>query len=114
MDVVNSYEYLERSLKKLSISIVDDQQELTRGLSGPIIALMRKLLFQTSVVVMKNMLLRGCASNISDKKVVLAVFDLLRDEVKYYPACSIDQFFTPVKIKSFPSFLLFIDNTLFL
>jgi hypothetical protein len=97
MDVVtNSYETLERGLRRLSIVILDEQQDLRRGMPGPLVALMRKLLFQTSVAIMKTMLLRGCASHVSDKKVVIAVFDLLREEMKFSPACSIDQFFSPV------------------
>ncbi len=92
----NSYEAMERALKRLGVFIVDDTEEIRRGMPGPLVALMRKLLFQTSVMVMKIMLLRGCPSHITDKKVVLAVCDLLREQMKYNPVISIEQFFTPV------------------
>jgi hypothetical protein len=94
----NSHEAMERALKRLGIYIIDDTEEFRRGMPGPIVSLMRKLLFQTSVMVMKIMLLRGCPSQISDKKVVLAACDLLREQMKYNPVISVDQFFSAVSL----------------
>ncbi len=97
-NINNHFENVERALKKLSIFVVDEFDEIKRGNPTPIIALMRKLLFSTSTIVMKQLLLRGCASHVTDKKFVIASFDLLRDTIKYSPAITIDQFFSLVSI----------------
>jgi hypothetical protein len=95
MNEINNYfETLERSLKKISIILIDDFEEIKKGTPGPIIALIRKLLFSTSTIVMKNMLLRGIASHVSDRKLVVATFDLLRETIKHSPPITIDQFFS--------------------
>jgi hypothetical protein len=95
MNEINNYfETLERSLKKISIILIDDFEEIKKGTPGPIIALIRKLLFSTSTIVMKNMLLRGIASQVSDRKLVVATFDLLRETIKHSPPITIDQFFS--------------------
>lgn len=96
-NIQHYFEKLDRALKRLGIILVDDYEEVKKGVSAPIVALVRKLLFNTSTIVMKYMLLRGCASHVSDKKVVISLFDLLRETVKYSPPISIDQFFTAVR-----------------
>jgi len=93
-DINNFYEKLDRSLKRLQIILVDDFEEIKRGSPAPTVALIRKLLFNTSTIVMKYMLLRGCPSHVSDKKVVISLFDLLRETVKFSPSITIDQFFS--------------------
>jgi hypothetical protein len=90
------FETLERNLKKISIILVDDFEEIKRGTPGPVMSLIRKLLFNTSTVVMKSMLLRGVASHVPDKKLVTATFDLLRETIKHSPAITVDQFFSQV------------------
>lgn len=97
-NIQHYFEKLDRGLKRLGIVLVDDFEEVKKGVAAPIVALVRKLLFNTSTIVMKYMLLRGCPSHVSDKKVVIALFDLLRETVKYSPPISIDQFFTSVRI----------------
>lgn len=97
-DINNCFSKVERALKKLSITVVDDYDEIKRGNPSPIVALLRKLMFSTSTVVMRQLLLRGCASHVSDKKVVIAAFDLLRDTIKYSTPISIDQFFSMVSL----------------
>eukprot|EP01039_Chlorochromonas_danica_P007120 gene7120-7873_t len=93
-DINNYFNKLERALRKLSIIVIDDFDEIKRGNPLPIVALMRKLLFSTSTVVMKQLLLRGCASHISDRKVVVSAFDLLRDTLRHSSPISVDQFFS--------------------
>jgi hypothetical protein len=93
-NIQHYFEKLDRGLKRLGIVLVDDFEEVKKGVAAPIVALVRKLLFNTSTIVMKYMLLRGCPSHVSDKKVAIALFDLLRETVKYSPPISIDQFFT--------------------
>jgi hypothetical protein len=105
-DINNYYEKLDRSLKRLSILLVDDFEEIKKGNPAPIVALIRKLLFNTSTIVMKYMLLRGCPSHVSDKKLVISLFDLLRETVKYSPNITIDQFFNTVKFLFYLFFLL--------
>lgn len=95
-DINNYFETLERSLRKISIILVDDFEEVKKGMPGPIVSLIRKLLFNTSTIVMKNMLLRGIASHVSDKKLVIATYDLLRETIKHSPGITVDQFFSPV------------------
>lgn len=95
-NIQHYFEKLDRSLKRLGIVLVDDFEEVKKGVPAPIVALVRKLLFNTSTIVMKYMLLRGCPSHVSDKKVVISLFDLLRETVKYSPPISIDQFFNTV------------------
>lgn len=102
-DINNFYEKLDRSLKRLQIILVDDFEEIKRGSPAPIVALIRKLLFHTSTIVMKYMLLRGCPSHVSDKKVVISTFDLLRETVKYSPSITIDQFFNTVSLYLYSS-----------
>jgi len=97
-ETTHYFENLERALKKLSMVLVDDFEEIKKGTTTPTIALMRKLMFTTSPVVMKNLLLRGCASHVTDRKLVVAAFDLLRETIKYSPGISIDQFFTQVML----------------
>jgi hypothetical protein len=99
-DINNYYDKAERALKRLSIFVVDEYEEMKRGNPVPIVGLMRKILFSTSTTVMKQMLLRGCASHVSDKKFIIAVFDLLRDTVKHSPSITIDQFFTMVIVSN--------------
>lgn len=95
-DINNYFNKLERALRKLSIIVIDDFDEIKRGNPLPVVALMRKLLFSTSTVVMKQLLLRGCASHISDRKVVVSAFDLLRDTLRHSSPISVDQFFSMV------------------
>jgi hypothetical protein len=95
------FETLERNLKKISIILVDDFEEIKRGTPGPVMSLIRKLLFNTSTVVMKSMLLRGVASHVPDKKLVTATFDLLRETIKHSPAITVDQFFSQVIFSPF-------------
>lgn len=97
-DINNYFEKLDRALKRLSIVLVDDFEEIKKGTAAPCVALIRKLLFNTSTTVMKFMLLRGCPSHVPDKKVVISLFDLLRETVKFSPPISIDQFFSVVCI----------------
>lgn len=92
-NIQHYFEKLDRALKRLGIVLVDDFEEVKKGVAAPIVALVRKLLFNTSTIVMKYMLLRGCPSHVGDKKVVISLFDLLRETVKYSPPISIDQFF---------------------
>ena len=103
-DVNNYFESLERALRKISIVLVDDYEEIKKGMPGPTISLMRKLIFNTSTIVMKNMLLRGVASHVTDKKLVIAAFDLLRETIKHSPGITVDQFFSSVMVY-FCSFL---------
>lgn len=95
-DLNNYFETLERSLKRISIVLIDDFEEIKKGNPIPIIALMRKILFSTSTIVMKHMLLRGCPSHTPDRKFVISVFDLLRETIKHQPAITLDQFFALV------------------
>eukprot|EP01031_Cornospumella_fuschlensis_P034920 gene34920-42289_t len=55
---------------------------------------MRKLLFSTSSQVMKTVLLRGLASHNSDRKLLVGIFDLLRDNLKFSPTITVEQFFS--------------------
>lgn len=106
-EINNYFEALERSLKKISIILIDDFEEIKKGFPGPTISLIRKLLFHTSTIVMKNMLLRSVASHVTDKKLVIATFDLLRETIKHSPGITIDQFFSNVSY-----FHLFLVNLL--
>lgn len=99
-NIQHYFEKLDRALKRLGIVLVDDFEEVKKGVAAPIVALVRKLLFNTSTIVMKYMLLRGCPSHVGDKKVVISLFDLLRETVKYSPPISIDQFFVTVSLYS--------------
>ena len=99
-DVNNHYEALDRSLKKIGIVLVDDLGLLRNGKSAQCIDLLRKLLLCTSTTVAKQMLLRGCASHSSDKKLVSTAFDLARDKVKYSPTLTAEQYFKEVRYKS--------------
>ena len=103
-DNTSAFEKMERAVKRLSIHIVDEFEEIKRGTARPLVALLRKLLFYTSTLIMKQMLLRGCPSHVSDKKVVIATFDLLREHMKFSPGITIDQFFTQVSISPLSSF----------
>jgi hypothetical protein len=100
-DANSCFENLERNLKKISIVLIDDFEEIKKGTPGPVISLIRKLLFNTSTVMMKSMLLRGVASHVPDKKLIIATFDLLRETVKYSPQITIDQFFSTVSYFNF-------------
>ncbi len=94
-DINNAFETLERSLKKIGIVLIDEQEDIKNGKSTQIIALVRKILISTSTVVAKQMLLKGCPSHATDKKLAIAAFDVLRDS-KQAPNISIDQFFNQV------------------
>lgn len=108
-DIASAFELMDRAVKRLCINIVDDFEELKRGTPRPMVALLRKLLFYTSTLVMKQMLLRGCPSHVSDKKVVIATFDLLREQMKFSPTITIDQFFSQVSSLNSPPSLPYIS-----
>lgn len=91
-EIRNHFENLERALKRISIILVDDFDEIQRGSPGPCTSLIRKLLLGTSTAVMKSMLLRGIASHASDKKIILGAYDLLRESIKYSPSITTEQF----------------------
>lgn len=95
-DVNNAFETLERSLKKIGIVLIDDHDEIKNGKPSQIIALVRKILLSTSTVVAKQMLLKGCPSHATDKKLAITAFDVLR-ESKQAPNISVDQFFSQVE-----------------
>jgi hypothetical protein len=95
-DVNNHYEALDRSMKKLGIVLVDDLGLLRNGKAAQCVHLLRKLLVGTSIVVAKLLLQRGCPSHASDKKLVSAAFELVRDKVKFMPSLTVDQFFKEV------------------
>jgi hypothetical protein len=95
-DVNNHYEALDRSMKKLGIVLVDDLGLLRNGKAAQCVHLLRKLLVGTSIVVAKLLLQRGCPSHASDKKLVSAAFELVRDKAKFMPSLTVDQFFKEV------------------
>jgi hypothetical protein len=99
-DVNNHYEALDRSLKKLGIVLVDDLGLLRNGKASQCVDLLRKILLGTSVPVAKMLLQRGCPSHATDKKLVSAAFDLVRDKVKFLPSLTVDQFFKEVRTVS--------------
>jgi hypothetical protein len=91
-DVNNHYESLDRSLKKIGLILVDDLGLLRNGKASQCIDLLRKLLLCTSPIIAKQMLLRGCATHSSDKKLVNAAFELVRDKAKFSPTVTVEQF----------------------
>lgn len=95
-DVNNHYDTLDRSLKKLGIVLVDDLGLLRNGKASQCVDLLRKLLLGTSVPLAKMLLQRGCPSHATDKKLVSAAFELVRDKVKFLPSLTVDQFFKEV------------------
>lgn len=99
-DVNNAYETLERSLKKIGIVLIDDQEDIKNGKPSQIIGLVRKILLATSTIVTKQMLLKGCPSHATDKKLAITAFDILR-EIKRPPSISVDQFFSQVQFTVF-------------
>ena len=98
-EIRNHFENLERALKRISIILVDDFDEIQRGSPGPCTSLIRKLLLGTSTAVMKSMLLRGIASHASDKKIILGAYDLLRESIKYSPSITTEQFLSSVSAR---------------
>jgi hypothetical protein len=98
-DINNAFETLERSLKKIGIVLIDEQEDIKNGKPSQVIALTRKVLLSTSTAVAKQMLLKGCPSHATDKKLAIAAFDVLRDS-KLAPNISIDQFFSQVMTSS--------------
>lgn len=71
-------------------------------------ALIRKLLFDTSTAVMKFMLLRGCPSHSSDKKVILSTFDFLREVILFSTSARLSNLKEGSEINDFV-FLLTLD-----
>lgn len=96
-DVNNHYESLDRSLKKIGMVLVDDLGLLRNGKASQCLDLLRRLLLTTSVTVAKQLLSRGCPSHATDKKLVSAAFELLRDRAKFIPSLTVDQFFKEVR-----------------
>ena len=95
-DVNNQYEALDRGLKKIGIFLVDDLSLLRNGKAMQCLDLLRKLLLQTSIILTKQILTRGCPSHASDKKLVTTAFDLVRDKIKFMPSITVDQFLKEV------------------
>jgi len=91
-DINNSYEALDRSLKKVGILLIDDKGHLRGGRSEQCVDLLRKICLHTSSVVAKQMLLRGCPTHAPDKRLIAAAFELARDKAKYSPSITVDQF----------------------
>lgn len=94
-DLNNAFETLERALKKVGIILIDDHEDIRNGKPSQIIALVRKLMLSTSTSVAKQMLLKGCPSHATDKKLAITAFDILREN-KQAPNISVDQFFSQV------------------
>ncbi len=94
-DINNAFETLERALKKIGIVLIDDHDDIRNGKPSQTIALVRKVLLSTSTAVAKLMLLKGCPSHATDKKLAITAFDILR-ESKQSPNISVDQFFSQV------------------
>lgn len=91
-DLNSHYEALDRSLRRIGIVIVDDNDRLRNGKPAQCIDLLRRLLYFTSTSVAKVLLTRGCPSRAPDMRLVISAFDLVRDVMKFSPSISPDQF----------------------
>lgn len=91
-DIRNSIEVLERSLRRIGITLHDEMGNIKHGKVPQCLQLLRKLLFYTSPIVAKQVLLKGCTSLSADKKILLVSFELIRENLKIFPSISTEQF----------------------
>ncbi|KAJ1443759.1 Centrosomal spindle body, CEP44-domain-containing protein [Ochromonadaceae sp. CCMP2298] len=91
-DINNSYETLDRALKKIGLVLVDDHGLLRAGKPTACLDLLRRLMLHSSPLVAKQMLMRGCPSHSADKRLIAAAFELARDKAKYSPSITVDQY----------------------
>lgn len=92
-DIINTFNTLERCLRTLNIHLTkSDYNTLKEGDNEMIMLLIKQLCFDTSSDMLKEMLARNCSSSCNDKKIIITVFDVLRDRVKISPSISCDKF----------------------
>ena len=94
--IKNNYEKLDRALRKIGISLTDENNELKTGGSIPCMSLVRKIVLSSSSEVAHKISMKNCTVQSSDRKVLLSTFEMMREFLKYSPPISIDQFFAPV------------------
>lgn len=99
LDAISGHlDRLERSLRRLSVQLVDNNHELERGSPSAFICIFRALLLVLSPIASRKMRIRGCpgGTKTPDRTLLVSAFDFLRDEVKINPTITIDQFFSLV------------------
>jgi len=97
-DLNQQYSLLDKALKKISIVLVDEFEEIQNGSCQALLIILRKLLFSTSTVIAKTMKSIKCTNKMDDLKVVLSFFSYSRDIIKFSPGVSVDQFFSKVRL----------------
>lgn len=79
-DFKNSYETLERHLRKIEgfADILQENEEVRVGEPTSCVKIMKLLLLSTVREVANHIVSRGCSSASTDTKIVLVAFDFLR------------------------------------
>jgi hypothetical protein len=95
-ELTHSVHQLCRSLKKLSIVLIDEYDAIVTGDAHAFMLILRKLLFNTSPIITKVLKNRSCNPSMNDLKTVMGFFDFARDIMKRPAGISIDQWFSRV------------------
>ena len=89
----NTVVLLERALRPLGVPL-KPYEECKRGAAGACMSLLKRLLFHTSSQVASQVAARhaGSLNSLSDRKVVLLAFDILRELSRFSPPLTPEQF----------------------
>lgn len=101
-DLKNSVETLERKLRLLGFNKIDIAEVCTLSSSKSVsvtstMIILKKLMFETSHVLSTFLLQRSLSSQSKDLKIVLAIFDILRESMAFRPMITAEQFLSRVR-----------------
>ena len=91
-DIKNSTAQCLRAIKRANLPVIHDLlDDMKKGRPAACVTLIRRLL-STSETALRQAAARGIVPQCPDRRVVVGVFDLLRELCNYKPSITVDQF----------------------